>query len=767
MSVHFIGVRHHSPACAQLVRHYIRTHRPQAVLIEGPADFNPRLSELLLPHRLPIAIYSYANDEGQLAQQSWFPLLEFSPEWVALHEGAAMQAQLRFIDLPHWCYRTGTSAPRPSRQRYHDVMQALCRRTGCDSDDALWDHLFEALPPDDPSLGLRLDAYFAQLRGDELAQAADAQREESMATWIAWAAARFDRVLVVCGGWHVPALQRAWPTLSQLEEPMSPSPTQAEGSYLVPYEYGQVDALSGYAAGMPSPMFYQQLWQQGAAAAARWALQRIVERLRACQQPVSTADLIALEQHAEGLARLRGHAVPLRVDLLDAVQSTLVKDAQDAPAPWSTHGLLSAEHHPVLREALHALTGEGGGSIHTSTPLPPLVHDVNERLAACALHLQREPQPLILDRRRPLDLPRSQLLWQLHVLNVGGIELQSLEAPAGSTALNAALAFEEHWLLQKQRHWLPNLIAAAVYGATLPKAAEQLLLKRADNGCANNAQPKALVDALLTAIRAGLLALGDSFARRLQQSLVHTMDHGELAQACLSLVELSLAGFWGQDVHLLLQGTLLALAERLVWLLERRDGAGSAMWIEADVRSLIALQRLLGLDIAGLDQHVLISFCHRLASSADKPPALRGAALGVKVSQAGFPVPLTLRTEVIALMCGMSPRDALGDFLYGLFSLARALATEDDTIVHAVHAALQSLGDEDFLLALPSLRAAFAGFPPRERGAIAKLVVPLLGLPSQQRDPPPEHGSSAQPMLDAKRIETLALTWARTHGVLV
>lgn len=763
MSVHILGVRHHSPACAQRVRQHIRAQRPQAVLIEGPADFNPRLDELLLAHQLPIALYSYANEAGQRAQQCWFPLLDHSPEWVALQEGAAAQAQLRFIDLPHWRYRTREPARRPQRDRYGEVVRALCRRTGCDGDDALWDHLFEALPPDDPALGQRLDAYFAELRGDEPAGEEDAQREACMAAWIAWAAARFERVLVVCGGWHVPALQQAWPRLQQPDEPLSPRPEDERqaGCYLVPYEYRQVDALGGYAAGMPSPGFYQQHWQHGGAAAARWALQRVVERLRAQHQAVSTADLIALEQQALGLARLRAHAWPLRVDLLDALQSTLLKEALDAPAPWSGRARLSPRHHPLLREVLLALTGDGGGRLHADTPLPPLVHDVNARFAACALQPRREPQRLVLDRRRPADLPRARLLGQLRLLRVGGVQLEALKAPQAARALDPALAFEEHWLLQQDGRWFPDLIEAAVHGATLRAAAEQALLQRAATG-----QPAALAQALHDALRAGLLDLGDDLAQRLRTSLTATQDHGKLVQAGLALAELAQAGFWGEDPRPLLEATLVALAERLLWLLEGRDGAGSAALIAADVRSLQALQQLLRLDLAGLDSRFVLETVTRLARSPRKPPALRGAALGLVVSQAGFPTAPDLRAEVLALTRAMPPRDALGDFLYGLFACARALATEDDAIVRAVHAALQALGDEDFLLALPALRAAFAGLPPRERGAIAARVAPLLGLAPAQQRRLLAVSPGAEALLDAKRIEAQALAWAREHGVL-
>ena len=65
MTVRVIGVRHHSPACARLIQRVIEREKPAAVLIEGPGDFNPRMAELLLDHTLPVALYSYANQEGQ------------------------------------------------------------------------------------------------------------------------------------------------------------------------------------------------------------------------------------------------------------------------------------------------------------------------------------------------------------------------------------------------------------------------------------------------------------------------------------------------------------------------------------------------------------------------------------------------------------------------------------------------------------------------------------------------------------------------------
>jgi hypothetical protein len=769
--VRVIGIRHHSPACARLVAHAIEHERPQAVLIEGPSDFNARIAELLLEHTLPLALYSFADEDG-CAAQCWFPLLDYSPEWVALRHGHASGALLRFIDLPHWHYRAVPDATRATagnaagRTRYGDVSAALARRFGCDGDDALWDHLFESLPPEAmDELAERLNAYFAELRGDDPGTEQDRVREVCMARWIAWAASQHERVLVVCGGWHQPVLQRAWPLLTVPEEPPTPQPSDSRraGCYLVPYEYRRVDALGGYRAGMPSPMFYQWAWEQGAAAAARRAVKAMVTRLRQRQLVVSTADLVAFEQHSQALARLRGHEVPLRVDLLDGLQSALVKEALDTPPPWSDARLLHVQHHPLLREALLALTGDGVGRLHSNTPLPPLLRDVQQRLAACALEPTREGRALVLDRRRVQDVPQARVLWQLKVLGIGGAQLKELKAPQAARALAGELRYEEHWRLVQDERWFPDLIEASVHGATLDAASRQCLLRRV---AAAQGDAGALAQSLMLAVRAGLFDIGQALAMQLRDGLAASHDHGALAQAARTLADLVQAGFWGDDPRALLEDTLAAIGERLLWLLEGRDGPGSAALLEPDVRAVSVFDALLPLALPALDSTFVLQTLARLARSANKPPALRGAALGLVYAHGGLGDVQVAHAEVLASTRAMPVRDALGNFLYGLFSCARTLATESDAIVRAVHSALDAVGHEDFLVALPPLRAAFGWFPPRERGAIAAHVARLLGLPAEQRLQLMTLGEGTDALLDAKRAEAQAMQWARELGLI-
>jgi hypothetical protein len=756
MTVEILGIRHHSPACARLVRRLIAERKPAAVLIEGPSDFNGRIGELLLEHRLPVALYSYAND-GKRAAQCWFPFLDYSPEWVALREGHAAGALLRFIDLPHWQYRAVPDAMRRGHaetvSRYARSNEALRRRFGCDSDTALWDHLFEAAPEDE--LQQRLEQYFHELRGDDQGSEQDRLREERMAQWVAWAARQHvnRHVLVVCGGWHKRAVEERWPALAGDGEPhaeVSRDPRQA-CSYLVPYEFRQVDALGGYGAGMQSPLYYQWAWQHGLGKAAPMALQGMVARLRGKGVPLSTADLMAFEAMLQGLCRLRGHAQPLRADLLDALQSSAIKEALDAPPPWAEESMLHGRHHPLLREALLALTGEGGGRLHGDTPLPPLLDDVRRQLAACGITPGNKPVQLVLDRRRPEDTAAARVLWRLALIGVGGARLDAMRAPHAARSLAPNLHYEEQWSVTANERWLPDLIEAAAYGATLESAARAHLLEQVHDKAGDAAAGAGL---LLQAMRAGLDDVGAELAQRLEQESAALHDHTALAQATLTLVEVAYAGFWGDDVAELFEHAVGVMAERLLWLLEERQG-NLVEHIEGDIAAVQVFDRLLQQNQAIPSRAATLDTLARIAADPAKAPALRGAALATCYLHGALGTDADAR--LLAAVQAVPPRTELGDFLYGVFSRARAAAVDADGIVEAVHGALEAMSGEEFLAALPQLRGAFSWFPPRERGTLAARIGAMLGLSTLEQRRLLQGGATT---VDAKRIEAQALVWA-------
>ncbi|MFD5080891.1 DUF5682 family protein [Streptomyces sp. NPDC058371] len=94
-----LGVRHHGPGSARAVRAALEQARPRVVLIEGPPE-----ADALIPlaadsdMRPPVALLAHAVDEP--GRSAFWPLAEFSPEWVAIRWAVEHEVPARFIDLP-------------------------------------------------------------------------------------------------------------------------------------------------------------------------------------------------------------------------------------------------------------------------------------------------------------------------------------------------------------------------------------------------------------------------------------------------------------------------------------------------------------------------------------------------------------------------------------------------------------------------------------------------------------------------------------------
>jgi hypothetical protein len=89
------------------------------------------------------------------------------------------------------------------------------------------------------------------------------------------------RIAVVCGAWHVPALQGAV-TAKADAALLKGLPKLKVLATWVPWTYRHLTSASGYGAGIDSPGWYEHLWQQGQQVAGRttgW-LARVARLLR-------------------------------------------------------------------------------------------------------------------------------------------------------------------------------------------------------------------------------------------------------------------------------------------------------------------------------------------------------------------------------------------------------------------------------------------------------------------------------------------------------
>jgi hypothetical protein len=740
--VTIVGVRHHSPACARLVAKVLREQRPALVLIEGPSNMNDRLDELALGHELPVALFSFAVDAAGGRRSSFYPFASYSPEWVALTEARRLGATARFIDLPAEdpAFDDLPNVYSDHHLRASAQLHTLAARLGFEDTDTLWEHLFEHEPEPAP-LAARLAAYFAALRGDEPGSPSDQRRERFMAQHVAWAAAQAagGGVVVICGGYHAPVLERTFASLPPAPPHAAPRPGH-HGIYLVPFSNQRLDAFSGYAAGMPSPAFCSAVWEHGPAAGGERMLTAAIQALRAHQQRVSVADAIAATTMAQGLARLRGHFCPGRTDLLDGLAAALVKEALQAPLPWARRGVPAARTHPVLLLLLQAFAGEQRGRLAAGTPRPPLVDDVHAELARLGVATTRATVKLAVPLQQPaapLSAPLAApvptrphlgaVLHRLRILGVPGV--RRLRAPRftrGQTLLG------ESWELTRGLDFEPALIEAAIYGATLEQAAVGKLEE-----AARLAADSRLVELVHDAALAGLGGLSEGLLRHLLASLGRQPDLSVLGQTLAGLLQLA-----DSEQQVLALATLAPVIDgafaRCVWLTESIQGAGAAA-VKGHVEAIVALRDTVrfygrsGRPTAAAARS-LAELAERRRRDPEAPAYLRGAATGLRAaltlelgaSDESAAPPLS-DDELVRAFRGLREPSDYGDFLLGLFALAREELGQNESLFAAILSAVEELAEPTFLGALPALRQAMNYFPPRERVPIAERVLARYG----------------------------------------
>lgn len=497
---------------------------------------------------------------------------------------------------------------------------------------------------------------------------------------------------------------------------------------------------------MPNPGFYHQLWLDtlaGRTDTHRTLIGRVAATLRQRGQPISAADLIAQEATIRGLAALRGHPRIWRTDLLDGTIAALIKDDLTRPGK-----------HPLLDAVHEVLRGGERGRLAEGTTRPPLVREIEQQLHQHDLLPDQGygPRQLRLDLNPPIQpgvRERSQILHRLRLLEIPGFSLVG-----GTDFLDRDDLSDlwEGWQISRNSDFEARCIESARYGLTLQEATcarlvEQTASIERDAGKA--------AELMLAAALAGLTQHVDTLHARVNE-LIHT--DANFVSVCAALTHLLYLYRYDNSLQTQGQhdlGRLLREAfARGLWLLEGLGrGTGQELDICNGVASLCETFERCGPEL-GIDTAEVVAVFSRVQAEASQSPVVRGAALGV----------LWVLNAVDSEQIQRSVRQfgdpaILGDYLIGLFMLAREAIQRDQQIVLVINQLLGQYPPDDFLAALPAMRLAFTAFTPREKYYLAKTIRSALGLSPQQSSVPlavtPEQATAAI-SFEQRLIETLA-----------
>ncbi|MBV8651947.1 MAG: hypothetical protein JO255_10810, partial [Alphaproteobacteria bacterium] len=737
--LHLFGIRHHGPGSAHSLLAALDALDPAIVLIEGPPEADELIRFAASPAmKPPVALLVHGQDDPTVA--SFYPFGIFSPEWQAMRWASARNRRVRFIDLPaanrlamrgatpdgEAATVTPSSDSEPPQDDTSDPPEApaeqptelaailddplayLATIAGYDDSEAWWNALIEQ-SANAPSIFAAIETAMTALRAhvDALPPRAprekrlEDQREAHMRLAIAAALDETEaQVAVVCGAWHVPALQRSVKAGDD-RALLKGLPKIKVTATWVPWTDTRLATASGYGAGVTSPGWYAHLWNELVGHrrgidlsprpfTARWQA-RVAGLLRASGRQASTASVIDAARLAETLAALRDLALPGLTEMREASLATL---CFGETAPWQ---LIETE----------LVVGSAVGEIADDVPQMPLQADLTRQQRKLKLAPEALDREVSLDLRSDAGLAKSLLLHRLNLINVPWGRIQHAGASRGT--------FRENWMLRWDPEFSVRLAETLVHGTTVEQAAGNAAIAAARAAGA----VKAIADAVKNCLLAGLAEAARAAIGILQSAAAGTSDIAALAGAIPPLVTVLRYGsareMPSEELRLLVTSLTEAVCSGLVYACRN---------LQPDAAE--ALRATLG----ELKQHLQLTedenlkgdwrqALQRLVDDGAAHAVLRGFAARALYDQGAIDAAATGRYLSRALSRAVAPLDA-SQWLDGFLGAEGQVLLYDTVLTGLIDAWIVELGPDDFTALLPTLRRAFSSIDKAERRRLVR-----------------------------------------------
>jgi hypothetical protein len=706
------GVRHHGPGSAASLLKALDEADPSTVLIEGPPDANEIIGFADRPGmRPPLAILVYAAEDA--AKAVFYPFAEFSPEWQAMHWTLRHRREVKFIDLPV-AYRLAPESDEQAEEPEaplirRDPVTALAEAAGESDGESWWNGLVEQTANDAGVFAAIAEAMTAvraaleedaDLSSDRKTQRED-QREAHMRLEIGKALAATDgTVAVICGAWHVPALQRKVPA-KQDREVLKPLTKVKTIATWVPWTDSRLAAISGYGAGIISPGWYRHLWfdlggDGGNAnlteSAARWQ-SRVASLLRSEGLPAATASVIEAARLSVSLASVRGYPVPG------------LREMEDASLAVLCHG------DTIMLRLIDArlVIGDEIGELDAGVPQMPLAEDLAYWQKKLRMKPSASEEEMSLDLRSETGLLKSTLLHRLLLIDVPWGQLTSAQAGRGT--------FREVWRLYWQPEFSVKLAEALRYGTTIESAAANAALAAAqkESGLARCAE------LIGNCLNADLPAAAETLTARLQALSVNASDIAALMQAVAPLANILRYG----TARKLPKDALNALVAGMS--AEICAGLGAAcrgLNEEAANAMFVGMQSFDGAVLlleGDYYRESWIDALERLEHDDLAAPFLRGFALRRLYDAQKFDADRTAGRLARALSPAVPSQEA-GQWLEGFLAGAAQLLLHDAKLFGIIDRWLAEVPEDTFVELLPVFRRAVGTFDAMERRRLLEIV---------------------------------------------
>lgn len=689
LRVRVFGIRHHGPGSARSVRQGLEEFSPDVVLIEGPSDADPLVmlaaSESMKP---PIALLAYAT--GEPSKAAFWPFAVFSPEWQALQWAAKNGVQARFCDLPAF----NVLADQGIRTvREGDPLSELAAAAGFDDTERWWDSVIESSSGADSfdAITEAMEALRETVPIDEETAHREAYMRQVLRKTLKDGA---ERVAVVCGAWHAPALVGALGPAAPDARILKGMSKVKTSLTWVPWTHSRLASASGYGAGITSPGWYHHLFTANDKTITRW-LTKVARVLRDEDLPISSAHVIEAVRLADTLAALRSRPLAGLSEVTEATRSVMC-DGNDVLLDLITRRLV---------------VGEALGAVPEETPTVPLEADLRARSKTLRLRQQAGAKTLDLDLRRDIDVERSQFLHRLGILEI------DWGTPADSEVRSTG-TFRETWALQWKPEFSVSVIEASLWGTTVVAAATSRVVSKINEPDISLASLIGLLEnSLLANLPAALSAVLESV--KTVAALDHDVSHLMAALPTLTRT-LRYGDVRGTDVSALVDvadSLLIRICTGLAVAVTGLDDPSAEEFREHldKVHSAVMVRD---------DRDASARWLQAMAGVIDRDD-VNGLLVGrmVRLLRDSGSITETAAAQRLsrALSVGSTPTAKAG-WVDGFLGGGGLVLVHDRALLTLIDTWVRQLREQDFIDTLPLLRRTFGAFEAGERRAIGQAV---------------------------------------------
>lgn len=749
---HVFGIRHHGPGSARRLLDALNRYQPDCVLIEGPPEADALL-ELCAEQsmQLPVALLVYSPQHHEHA--AYYPFAEFSPEWQAIQYALQQKIAVRFIDLPmthrfaldqaeaeqaqdqvqtiadqdnekpneenteaSTTASTEQSIAQQTPQRDHnaqliqhihyDPLSVIAEAAGYQDGEQWWEQFVEERQAQDETIFPAISEMMGTLRQtldeyddqeqpsndiDQREQHKNNLREAYMRKQMRLSAKQYERIAVVCGAWHVPALEHH-PKVKDDNALLKGLPKIKTVATWIPWTYGRLSQASGYRAGISSPGWYHHLWQNYQQNSAQW-LARVATALRDEGIDVSSAHIIEAVRLADALATLRGRRLAGLSELNEAIRSIML---------FGDDSLMQLVQQQCM-------ISERIGQIPDNTPMTPLQQDLQQQQRRLRFKPSATHDVKTLDLRKPTDLARSHLLRRLSLLDIKWGE--------GGTRGSGKGTFKEEWELQWQPELSLKLIEASRWGHTIQEAAQTYLAHIAQH----NHDLPTLVKLAQQALYADLGKAVDELMSSLQNAAALATDVIHLMEVLPDLAKLLRYG----DVRNTASHNVEHIVESLVTRIciglghacrSLNDEAADALYqhIQACHDALQLLEQETW-------QNEWLASLQKLTQQSELHPLLAGQACRLLYQSNRWDQEKIAQQFSLALSSAVPPHDAAA-WAEGFLRSSGQILIYEESLWQMIDEWLTQLSHRHFQQILPLLRRTFSQFATAERRQMGERV---------------------------------------------